>query len=337
MNQLQTMTFAYPYVLLLLGLIPPLIYWWVRRDRDSKDSVRFSSLALLGPRAPSSWRTWGRYLPMALRVFAFSLLVVALARPQTVSRDSNSTVEGIDIVISLDISASMLARDFEPNRFEAAKEIGAKFVAGRTSDRMGLVVFAGEAITLCPLTTDLATVINQFNNVQMGVLEDGTAIGSGLAMAVNRLRTSDAVSRVVILLTDGVNNSGEIAPYTAAEIAATYGVRVYVIGVGTMGKAPYPTQTPFGTRYQYMEVNIDEPQMKQIAQLTDGEYFRATDNEALERIYQEIDALEKSKIHVNEFTKRHEAFEPYLLWGVILLLLSIFTQQLLLPSLPSDR
>ena len=221
-------------------------------------------------------------------------------------------------MISLDVSGSMLARDFKPDRIEAAKKIGIQFISGRPSDRMGLVIFAAEAFTMCPLTLDHATLINQFNSVEMGMLEDGTAIGAGLAMAVNRLIHSDAVSRVVILLTDGMNNAGEIAPYTAAEIAKAYGIRVYVVGVGTKGMAPYPVQTPFGVRYQDVEVQIDEPLMREVAQLTGGEYFRATDNKSLEAVYAEIDQLEKSKIHVDEYTHRSE---EYWLWALCALLL----------------
>jgi Ca-activated chloride channel family protein len=213
----------------------------------------------------------------------------------------------------------MLARDFKPDRLEAAKNLGIKFISGRKNDRLGLVIFAGESFTLCPLTTDRATLINQFRAIEPNILEDGTAIGSGLATAISRLKDSKSKSKVVILLTDGVNNRGEIAPMTAAEMAKTFGIRVYTIGVGTYGTAPYPVQTPFGTRYQDMKVEIDEALLKDIAQMTGGEYFRATNNKALEEVYSKIDKLEKSKIETNEYTKREELFRKWLLYAFVLL------------------
>ena len=306
--------FANPLYLHLLWSIPLLLAWYIWQERDPKRLVLFPSFMALPKGA--SWRTPMRHIPFALRLLALAFLTIALARPQSFSKEQTSTTEGIDIMLSLDVSSSMLARDFDPDRIEAAKRIGIQFISGRPSDRMGLVIFANEAFTMCPLTLDHASLINQFNAVEMDMLEDGTAIGSGLAMAVNSLLSSDAVSRVVILLTDGVNNSGEIAPYTAAEIAQTYGIRVYVVGIGSMGTAPYPVQTPFGIRYQQVDVQIDEALMQQVAQLTGGEYFRATDNKTLEEIYQKIDSLEKSKISVDEYLHKSE---EYLLWGVLAL------------------
>ena len=306
--------FANPLYLHLLWSIPLLLAWYIWQERDPKRLVLFPSFMALPKGA--SWRTSMRHIPFALRLLALAFLTIALARPQSFSKEQTSTTEGIDIMLSLDVSSSMLARDFDPDRIEAAKRIGIQFISGRPSDRMGLVIFANEAFTMCPLTLDHASLINQFNAVEMDMLEDGTAIGSGLAMAVNRLLSSDAVSRVVILLTDGVNNSGEIAPYTAAEIAQTYGIRVYVVGIGSMGTAPYPVQTPFGVRYQQVDVQIDEALMQQVAQLTGGEYFRATDNKTLEEIYQKIDSLEKSKISVDEYLHKSE---EYLLWGILAL------------------
>lgn len=306
--------FANPLYLHLLWSIPLLLAWYIWQERDPKRLVLFPSFMALPKGA--SWRTPMRHIPFALRLLALAFLTIALARPQSFSKEQTSTTEGIDIMLSLDVSSSMLARDFDPDRIEAAKRIGIQFISGRPSDRMGLVIFANEAFTMCPLTLDHASLINQFNAVEMDMLEDGTAIGSGLAMAVNRLLSSDAVSRVVILLTDGVNNSGEIAPYTAAEIAQTYGIRVYVVGIGSMGTAPYPVQTPFGIRYQQVDVQIDEALVQQVAQLTGGEYFRATDNKTLEEIYQKIDSLEKSKISVDEYLHKSE---EYLLWGVLAL------------------
>lgn len=324
--------FANPSYLHLLWSIPLIVAWEVWRARDKKTAIVFPSFGLLPKQRSIS--VWTRHFPLIFRLLAISFLVVALARPQSFSKGQTSTTEGIDIMLSLDVSSSMLARDFNPDRIEAAKRIGIQFISGRPSDRMGLVIFASEAFTMCPLTLDHAALINQFNAVDMGMLEDGTAIGSGLAMAVNRLLNSDAVSRVVILLTDGINNSGEIAPYTAAEIAQTYGIRVYVVGIGSMGTAPYPVQTPFGVRYQQVEVQIDERLMKEVAQLTGGEYFRATDNKTLEEIYQKIDALEKSKVNVDEYMHRSEEF---LFWGLLSLLfvgLEICYRTFILRQLP---
>lgn len=307
--------FANPAYLHLLWCIPLIVAYEIWRSRDRRTALIYSSFAFLPKQ--KSLTLWTRHLPIVFRLLSIVFLVIALARPQSFSKGQTSTTEGIDIMISLDVSSSMLARDFNPDRIEAAKKIGIQFISGRPTDRMGLVIFASEAFTMCPLTLDHAALINQFNAVDMGMLEDGTAIGSGLAMAVNRLLNSDAVSRVVILLTDGVNNSGEIAPYTAAEIAQTYGIRVYVVGIGSMGTAPYPVQTPYGIRYQQVEVQIDERLMKEVAQLTGGEYFRATDNKTLEEIYQKIDSLEKSKVNIDEYMHRSE---EYLLWGVLALL-----------------
>jgi len=237
-------------------------------------------------------------------------------------------------VLALDISGSMLARDFEPDRLEAAKDIGIKFISGRRTDRMGLVVFSGESFTLCPLTSDHVALINMFKDVKMGLLEDGTAIGSGLATAISRLKDSDAISKVVILLTDGVNNMGEIAPITAAEIAKTFGVRVYTVGVGSRGMAPYPYQTPFGVRYQNVEVQIDEDVLKQIAELTGGQYFRATDNKTLEEVYLEIDKLERSKVEVTEYSRRQEEYRMYALVVLGLLLMEILLRTTIFRTIP---
>ncbi len=324
--------FANPIYFQLFWLFPLLVGWYVWQERDRRNVLLFPSFAEL-PKATAG-ASWLRHLPPILRLLALSALIVALARPQSFSKEQTSTTEGIDIMMALDVSTSMLARDFNPDRIEAAKRIGSQFISGRPSDRMGLVIFAAEAFTMCPLTLDHASLINQFNEVRMDMLNDGTAIGSGLAMAVSRLRNSDAVSRVVILLTDGVNNCGEIAPYTAAEIAQTYGIRVYVIGIGSEGTAPYPFQTPYGVRFQQVDVQIDEELMQQVAQLTGGEYFRATNNAALEEIYEKIDALEKSKINIDEYLHKSEEF---LLWGLLVLCfvgLEIVFRTLILRQLP---
>ncbi|MEW5846574.1 MAG: VWA domain-containing protein [Bacteroidota bacterium] len=310
--------YANPKLLYLLLLIPGLVAWYLYRLHKSRAAVTISTVKPLG-NTSKSVKVYLRHLPFALRIIALVLAIIALARPQSTNIQRNVTTEGIDIVLSIDVSGSMLARDFKPDRLEAAKDLGIKFISGRANDRIGLVIFAGESFTLCPLTTDRVTLINQFKTIDIGVLEDGTAIGSGLATAISRLKESDAKSKVIILLTDGVNNRGEIAPMTAAEMARTFGIRVYTIGVGTYGTAPYPVQTPFGTRYQDMQVEIDEELLKGIAQMTGGEYFRATNNKALEQVYQKIDQLEKSKIEVNEYAKREEKYRGWLLAALILL------------------
>ncbi|HOU74249.1 MAG TPA: VWA domain-containing protein [Tenuifilum sp.] len=312
--------YANPKFLYLLLLIPSLVGWYIYRLHKSRAALVIST-AKHFDNTGKSVKVYLRHLPFALRMLALALAIIALARPQSTNIQRNVTTEGIDIVLSLDVSGSMLARDFKPDRLEAAKSLGINFISGRANDRIGLVIFAGESFTLCPLTTDRATLINQFKAVDIGVLEDGTAIGSGLATAISRLKDSDAKSKVIILLTDGVNNRGEIAPMTAAEMAKTFGIRVYTIGVGTYGTAPYPVQTPFGTRYQDVQVEIDEDLLKSIAQMTGGEYFRAINNKALEQVYQKIDQLEKSKIEVNEYAKREEKYRGWLLAAFILLLL----------------
>lgn len=238
------------------------------------------------------------------------------------------------MIVALDISTSMLAMDFSPNRLEAAKKVAMEFISGREHDRMGLVVFAGEAFTQCPLTTDRAVLLNLFKDIRTGLIEDGTAIGNGLATAVARLKDSQAISRVVILLTDGENNRGEVAPLTAAEIAKTYGIRVYTVGVGSVGTAPYPVQTPFGTQVQNLEVRIDEGMLRQISQITDGRYFRATSNLKLAEIYQEIDQLEKSKIDIKEYSRRSEEFMPFALAGLVLLITGLFLKVTLFRNIP---
>jgi Ca-activated chloride channel family protein len=255
-----------------------------------------------------TFRHYLMHILFALRTVAVGLLIIVLARPQKTDRFQDITTEGIDIMLAIDISGSMLARDFKPDRLEASKNVATEFISGRPYDRMGLVVFSGESFTQCPLTTDHAVLVNLLREIQSGMIEDGTAIGNGLATAINRIKDSEAVSKVIILLTDGVNNRGEIAPSTAADIAKTYGIRVYTIGVGTRGNAPYPVQTPYGIQYQNMPVEIDEDILKEIASKTGGTYFRATDNDKLVQVYAEIDKLEKSKIDVRQFTRKEEKF-----------------------------
>jgi Ca-activated chloride channel family protein len=262
------------------------------------------------------------------------LLIVALARPQTTSSRKDVSIEGIDIVLALDVSGSMLAMDLKPDRLEAAKEVAAEFISGRQNDRFGLVIFSGETFTQCPLTTDHNVVKNLFKYVKSGMIEDGTAIGDGLATSVNRLKDSKAVSKVIILLTDGVNNMGSLDPLSSAEIAKIYGIRIYTIGVGTEGTAPYPVQTPFGIQTQYVEVQIDEALLQEVATMTDGRYFRATSNKKLREIYDEIDKLEKSKIDVTEFRKKKEEFFPFALLAFLLITLEILLRNTVFRSVP---
>jgi Ca-activated chloride channel family protein len=274
------------------------------------------------------------HLPFVLRMLAASLLIVVLARPQSSSSWQDVTTEGIDIVMAIDISGSMLAEDLKPNRLEASKKVAQTFIGNRPNDRLGLVIFAGESFTQCPLTTDHSVILNLFNDVKSGMLEDGTAIGMGLATSVKRLKDSEAISKVVILLTDGDNNSGSIAPATAAEIAKEFGVRVYTIGVGTRGLAPMPYPDAFGRmRYQDVEVKINEELLTRIADMTDGKYFRATDNESLEAVYKEIDELERSKIDVTEYRKRKEEFLPFAIAALLLLACEVLLRQTVLRSI----
>lgn len=326
-------TFVHPKMFFLLLLIPAFVAWYIWKQKDSRPSLQMSSLMPFGG-VPTSLRVYLRHLPFALRMVAIAMVVLVLARPQSFNVTQNIETEGIDIMIALDISSSMLAQDFKPDRLEAAKDIAIQFVSGRHNDRIGVVIFAGESFTLCPLTSDLRTVSNQINSIELGLIEDGTAIGVGLANAVARLKESDALSKVVILLTDGVNNKGEIAPLTAADIASTFGVRVYTVGVGTHGTAPYPVQTPFGTRMQDMKVEIDEDVLKQIADITGGQYFRATDGKGLARVYEQIDQLEKTKIEVIETTRKSEEFLRFALLALLMLTLDIVLRTTVLRSVP---
>ena len=262
------------------------------------------------------------------------MLIVVLARPQTTDNWQNSTTEGIDIVMTMDISSSMLAQDLKPNRLEAAKDVAAAFVNGRPNDNIGLVVFSGESFTQCPLTTDHTVLLNLFKDIQSGMIEDGTAVGLGLANAVSRIKESQAKSKVIILLTDGSNNMGEIAPVTAAEIAKTFGIRVYTIGVGTQGEAPYPFQTAFGVQYQKIKVDIDEKTLNQIAVTTGGKYFRATDNASLKAIYSEIDQMEKVKISVQQYSKKQEEYKNLAMLIFALLLIEITLRYTLFRNIP---
>lgn len=303
--------FANKPLLFLLLIIPILIALYVWKYRKLYPTIQISSFDF-AKKSKTSFKEILVHVLFGLEMVALALLIVALARPQSSEKNSTTNVEGIDIVMTMDVSGSMLAEDFKPNRLEAAKKVGAKFVDGRPNDRIGLVVFASESYTQCPMTTDHKVLNQLMSEIKTGIIEDGTAIGDGLSIAISRLKDSDAISKVIILLTDGVNNTGSIDPISAAEIAKMFGLRVYTIGVGTNGTAPYPVQDFFGNkRYQQVEVNIDEDMLKQIANMTGAQYFRATDNSSLDKIYNEIDKMEKSRIEVYEFERKTEEFFPF--------------------------
>ncbi len=326
-------TFANPQYLWLLLLLVPLIVWYVLKQKNYNPSLRLSTTKPFEGLKPSV-KVWSRHILFVFRIVALALLIFILARPQSKDVWKDVSVKGIDIMLDLDVSGSMLARDFKPDRLEAAKEVATQFINDRPNDRIGLVIFAGEAFTQCPLTADHAALINLLKDVKTGLLEDGTAIGEGLATAVNRLKDSQAKSKTIILLTDGVNNSGSVDPLTAAEIAKTYGIRVYTIGVGTYGEAPYPVQTPFGIQYQPMKVEIDEPLLKQIAQTTGGEYFRATNKKKLEEIYRKIDKLEKTKIKVKEMSKKTDQYIWFGITALVLLLVEFVLRHTIYRNIP---
>lgn len=326
--------FADPQFLWLLALLLPMAALYIWRERKGSAAIRISSVAPLA-NVPGGIRRWARHVPFALRAIAMGLLIVALARPQSSETGSSTTTEGIDIVLSMDVSTSMLARDFDPDRITAAKEVAAKFIADRRNDRIGIVAFAGESFTQSPLTTDKGTLQTLLGQIQTGIIEDGTAIGNGLATAVNRLRESEAQSKVVILLTDGVNNAGQVSPATAADIAAEFGIRVYTIGVGSRGTAPYPVQDMWGgVRYVPMQVEIDEEILTDIAARTGGEYFRATDSGTLAEIYGRINEMEKSRVETNEYTTYTELAGWFMLFGLLLLTAEFLLRFLWLRRLP---
>ena len=323
------MFFEYPELLWLLAVPLLLVAHYLYLELGERDPHMRVSIA-------SPWTAGGksvlsvlRHLPFVLRIAALSLIIVSIARPRSSTELERVDTEGIDIIFAMDVSTTMLARDFTPDRVSAAKDIAIEFIAQRPTDRMGIVVFAGESYTQCPLTTDRATLINMMKEVQTDLIDDGTAIGNGLATAVARLSESDALSKVVILLTDGVNNRGEIAPLTAAEIARTYGVRVYTIGVGANGVAPYPVMTPWGVEVQNVRVELDEDLLRQIAETTGGRYFRATDNTKLAEIYSEINRMETSRTTVDSFPVFKEKFGPFALAALVCLLLELLVKLLI--------
>jgi Ca-activated chloride channel family protein len=326
--------FAYPAFFYGLALLPLMTGWYLWRGRKSTASMKISGFENLDDRIGSA-RIWLRHLLFVFRMLVVALIITVLARPQSSNRWEQVTTEGIDIVMCMDVSGSMRAMDFKPNRLEASKNVGIEFVNARQDDRFGLVVFAGESFTQCPMTTDRAVVINFLKEIDFGVIDDGTAIGMGLATAVNRIKESKAISKVIILLTDGVNNRGDVGPVTAAEIAANFGIRVYTIGVGTQGNAPIPVQDMFGRMVtRNMPVEIDEEVLRKIAATTDGAYFRATDNNKLREIYQQIDQMEKTRMDVKQFSKKKEEYFPFLLAALLLLLTEILFRYTFLKTIP---
>lgn len=329
---MMNFTWAYPQFFYLFLCLPLVIGWYVWSNSRSYGTLRVSNASAFKYYQPTI-RQRARHLVFFLRLLSLAALITALARPQSSSNTQNIDTEGIDIMLAMDISSSMLAEDLKPNRIEAAKKVALDFIESRPNDRIGLVVFGGESFTQCPLTSDHSVLKNLFMSIKSGQIADGTALGEGLATAVNRIKGSTAKSKVVILLTDGVNNSGAIAPLTAGEIAAAFHIRVYTIGVGTQGFAPYPFQTPYGIQYQNVEVQIDEATMKEISKMTEGKYFRANNNKKLKAIYQEIDKLEKTKIKVTEFRKHSEEYLPFALAAAALLVLEILLRYTLFKSL----
>lgn len=330
---MEIIRYENPQMLWLLLVLVPMIGYYIFRTYQGRASVQISSIG--GVVTRHTYRYYLRHIPFLIRMCVVALLVVTIARPQTSEDKTNVNAEGIDIVMALDISGSMLARDFQPDRITAAKEITSQFVIERPTDRIGLVVFAGEAFTQSPLTTDHVSLVNLLNEIQSGMIQDGTAIGNGLATAVNRLKESKAPSKVIVLLTDGVNNSGQIDPMSAADIAVEYGLRVYTIGVGTEGVAPYPAYDAWGNMtYQMSKVEIDEKLLTEIADKTGGRYFRATDNTKLAAIYSEINKLEKAKVEVENFTKYSEAYHLFLLLAIALLALELVCRYVIFRQIP---
>ena len=325
---LSQITFANPKLLFLLLLVPAAIAWYLIKYRKQKPELHFSNISFFSGKVKKTLRQRLRPLVFVLRIIALTAAIIALARPQTKLSRQEMKVEGIDVMLTIDVSGSMLAEDFKPNRLKAAKKVARNFIEGRKTDRMGLVIFAGEAFTQTPLTIDHNVLLGQLDKIEFGTVEDGTALGDGLATAINRIKDSKAVSKVIILLTDGVNNRGSVDPESAAEIAALYGIRLYIIGVGTRGEAPYPfkVQTPFGThtQYQNIPVEIDEPMMKAMAEQTDGGmYFRATNNKSLQKIFDEIDQMEKTKIDVTQYNQTKDEQLPFLIIALVAFVLEI--------------
>ncbi|MCL1617555.1 VWA domain-containing protein [Bacteroides sp. ET71] len=327
------MIFANIGYLFLLILLIPYIIWYIMKRKRNEATIQISD-ARVYAHTPKSYKNYLLHVPFILRIIALILVIIVLARPQTTNNWQQSEIEGIDIMLAIDVSTSMLAEDLKPNRLEAAKEVAAEFVNGRPSDNIGITLFAGESFTQCPLTVDHAVLLNLIKDIKCGIIEDGTAVGMGIANAITRLKDSKAKSKVIILLTDGTNNRGDISPLTAAEMAKSFGIRVYTIGVGTNGTAPYPY--PVGGTVQYINVpvEIDEKTLTQIAGITEGNYFRATSNSKLKEVYEEIDKLEKTKLNVKQYSKRQEEYQLFALAAFFCVLLEILLRNSVLKKIP---
>lgn len=327
------MVFANAEYLFLLLLLIPYIVWYIMKRKKNEATLQISD-ARVYAHTPKSFRNYLLHAPFALRIIALVLIIIILARPQTTNSWQNSEIEGIDIMLAVDVSTSMLAEDLKPNRLEAAKDVAAEFINGRPNDNIGITLFAGESFTQCPLTVDHAVLLNMVKNVRCGLVEDGTAIGMGIANAVSRLKDSKAKSKVIILLTDGTNNKGDISPLTGAEIAKSFGIRIYTIGVGTNGTAPYPYPVAGTVQYINMPVEIDENTLTQIAGTTDGNYFRATSTSKLKEVYHEIDKLEKTKLNVKEYSKRTEEYQWFAVMAFLCILLEVLLRNTVLKKIP---
>ena len=327
------MVFANIEYLFLLLLLVPYIVWYIMKRKKTEPTLQISD-ARVYAHAPKSYKNYLLHVPFGLRIITLILIILVLARPQTTNSWQNSEIEGIDIMLAIDVSTSMLAEDLKPNRLEAAKDVAAEFINGRPNDNIGITLFAGESFTQCPLTVDHAVLLNLFQGIQCDIIEDGTAVGMGIANAVTRLKDSKAKSKVIILLTDGTNNKGDISPLTAAEIAKSFGIRVYTIGVGTNGMAPYPVRVGGTPQYINTPVEIDEKTLTQIAGTTDGNYFRATSNSKLKEVYEEIDKLEKTKLNVKEYSKRQEEYRWFALAAFLCILLEVLLRNSILKKIP---
>ena len=327
------MIFANIEYLFLLVLLIPYIIWYVMRRQKTEPTLQVSTTRMY-MKVSRSWKIYLLHAPFVLRTVAIVMVILILARPQTTDNWQNTEIEGIDIMLAVDVSTSMLAEDLKPNRLEAAKDVAAEFINGRPNDNIGITLFAGESFTQCPLTVDHAVLLNLLKDMKCGLIEDGTAIGMGIANAVTRLKDSKAKSKVIILLTDGVNNKGDISPLTAAEIAKSFGIRVYTIGVGTNGMAPYPYPVGGTVQYVNMPVEIDEKTLTQIAGTTEGNYFRATSNSKLKEVYEEIDKLEKTKLNVKEYSKRQEEYRWFALAAFLCVLLEVLLRNSILKKIP---
>lgn len=327
------MVFANIEYLFLLLLLIPYIVWYILKHKKNNATLQMSDTNIYSD-IKKSYKIYLLHVPFILRIIVLSLVILILARPQTTNNWQNSEVEGIDIMLAIDVSTSMLAEDLKPNRLEAAKDVAAEFISGRPNDNIGITLFAGESFTQCPLTVDHTVLLNLFQSINSGIVEDGTAVGMGIANAVSRLKDSKAKSKVIILLTDGTNNKGDISPLTAADIAKSFGIRVYTIGVGTNGMAPYPLRVAGTIQYINTPVEIDEKTLTQIAITTNGNYFRATNNSKLKEVYKEIDKLEKTKLNVKQYSKRHEEYQWFAFIALLFLLLEFYLRNSILKKIP---